>query len=61
VGIGILPGAASARYRDTMDIRVLELADEWSLRHLHVCMRSYELLPAFARELVALLRADAED
>lgn len=59
VGIGILPGSAAARYRQTMDIRIVQLEDEWALRHLHICMRSLDLLPAFARELVDLLRADA--
>jgi DNA-binding transcriptional LysR family regulator len=59
VGIGILPESAANRYRQTMDIHVIQLADDWALRHLHICMRSFDLLPAFARELVDLLREDA--
>ena len=29
------------------------------LRQLHICMRSFDLLPAFARDLINLLREDA--
>jgi DNA-binding transcriptional LysR family regulator len=61
VGIGILPESAALRYRPTMAIRLVQLKDDWALRHLHVCMRSLELLPAFARDLVELLRADAAE
>ena len=61
VGIGILPESAALRYRKTMAIRLVQLKDDWALRHLHVCMRSLELLPAFARDLVDLLRADADE
>ena len=59
VGIGILPESAAARYRQTMDIRIVRLDDEWALRRMQICMRSLDLLPAFARELVELLRAAA--
>jgi DNA-binding transcriptional LysR family regulator len=59
VGIGILPASAALRYRQTMDIHIVELKDEWALRQLHICMRSFDLLPAFARDLIGLLREDA--
>jgi len=59
VGIGILPESAAARYKQTMEIRIVQLEDEWALRHMQICMRSLDLLPAFARELVELLREDA--
>jgi len=59
VGIGILPGSAAQRYRQTMDIDVVELKDDWALRQLHICMRSFDTLPAFARDLIGLLRDDA--
>ena len=61
VGVGVLPESAARRHRQTMDIRIVALADDWSLRRLHVCMRSYEQLPAFARALVDLLGADAQE
>jgi DNA-binding transcriptional LysR family regulator len=59
IGVGMLPESAARRHRQTMDIRIVALADDWALRRLHVCMRSLDQLPAFARELVDLLRADA--
>lgn len=59
VGVGVLPASAAARYRQQMDIRLVELEDAWAVRRLHICMRSLELLPSFARELVEVLRADA--
>ena len=58
VGIAILPASAAQRYRQTMDIHIVELKDEWALRQLHICMRSFDLLPAFARDLIGLLRED---
>jgi hypothetical protein len=42
-----------------MQVRVVELADDWALRKLQVVVRSVDLLPGFARELIELLRADA--
>jgi DNA-binding transcriptional LysR family regulator len=57
-GIGILPESAARRYEKTMSIRIVQLSDEWALRELCICVRSLQLLPAFARELVDLLIAD---
>lgn len=59
VGIGILPQSAATRYRQTMAIRIVQLKDDWALRRMQICVRSLDLLPAFARELVQLLREDA--
>ena len=58
VGIGIVSESAAQRYAQTMNIRIVPLEDAWALRELRICMRSLDLLPAFARELVALLVAD---
>jgi DNA-binding transcriptional LysR family regulator len=59
VGIGLLPESAASRHRQSMDIRIVPLEDEWALRRMQVCVRSVDLLPAFARELLELLRQDA--
>lgn len=59
VGLGVVPASAAERYRQQMDIRLVELQDPWARRQMHVCMRSLELLPSFARELVDLLVEDA--
>lgn len=60
VGIGIVSESAALRYAQSMNIRIVPLADAWALRQLQICVRSLELLPAFARELVALLVADGQ-
>jgi hypothetical protein len=44
-----------------MRIKTVELSDEWAVRKLQVCVRSMQSLPAFARELVELLVADAHE
>jgi DNA-binding transcriptional LysR family regulator len=57
-GIGILPQSAARRYEKSMSIRIIQLSDEWALRKMAICVRSLQLLPAFARDLVELLTAD---
>ena len=59
VGVGILPESAARRHAQSMAIRIVPLADEWSLRALLICMRKLDALPGFARDLVDLLLADA--
>lgn len=60
VGVSILPGSAARRHAQTMAIDTVALTDDWSLREMQICMRSLQALPAFARDLVDLLVADAE-
>ena len=43
-----------------MAIDTVALTDDWSLREMQICMRSLQALPAFARDLVDLLVADAD-
>ena len=59
VGIGIMQRVVAQRYSQWMDIRVVALSDDWSLRKLSVCVRSREALPLFAQDLVDLLIDDA--
>ncbi|MHB1248835.1 MAG: LysR substrate-binding domain-containing protein, partial [Polaromonas sp.] len=61
VGVGILPESAARRHAQTMDIRIVPLQDPWAFRAMHVCVRSLEAMPIFARDLVALLAADAQE
>jgi DNA-binding transcriptional LysR family regulator len=61
VGIGVVPYSAASRHARSMRIRTVELSDEWAVRKLQVCVRSLQSLPAFARELVELLVADARE
>ncbi|MCF8188501.1 MAG: LysR family transcriptional regulator, partial [Sulfuritalea sp.] len=58
VGIGVVPFSSASRHRKTMNIRIVELSDEWAVRKMQVCVRNLQALPAFARELVELLVAE---
>lgn len=57
VGIGVIPYSSASRHARSMNIRTVELSDEWAVRKLQICVRSVSALPMFARELVELLTA----
>lgn len=59
VGVGILPESAARRHGQTMAIAIVPLSDAWAIRAMQICVRSFEALPSFARELVDLLVEDA--
>ena len=59
VGVGVMPESAARRHALAMAIEIVPLVDAWSLRQMHVCVRSLEALPAFARDLIELLVEDA--
>ena len=59
VGIGVMPESAARRHAAALEIEIVALADAWSLRQMHVCVRSLDTLPQFARDLVELLVEDA--
>src|SRR6266478_1233227 len=52
VGIGVVPATTAERHAKTMSIHRIELADEWALRKLTICVRRQADLPIYARELV---------
>ena len=56
-GVAVLPLSAVKHARDAAKVKVLRLSDPWTKRRQLVCMRSYEALPGYARELVDALRA----
>jgi DNA-binding transcriptional LysR family regulator len=58
VGIGVVPEQAARRYAQRLNIKIVRLSDEWSVRNLHICVRELERLPSFARDLVAMLLED---
>jgi DNA-binding transcriptional LysR family regulator len=60
VGVAILPGSAARRHAQTMGIAIVPLADPWAERAMQIVVRSLDALPAYARELVDLLVADAQ-
>lgn len=60
VGLGIVPATTAARAARTMDIAVVDLADEWASRELRICVRRLADLTPNARRLVDHLRECAE-
>ena len=58
VGIGILPQSAAARHSRSMQLALVELADPWAVRQRSVLVQKLANLPAYAQELVQLIRAD---
>jgi len=58
VGIGVVPEQAARRYAQRLNIKIVRLSDEWSVRNLHICVRELQRLPSFARDLVAMLLED---
>lgn len=61
VGIGMLPSSAAERHRQTMDLRLVDLQDDWATRRLRIVARALDELPVFARALVDLLASDAAE
>jgi DNA-binding transcriptional LysR family regulator len=59
VGVAVMPESAARRHAKTLGIALVPLSDAWSLRPQHICVRSVEELPGFARDLIALLIEDA--
>jgi DNA-binding transcriptional LysR family regulator len=59
IGIGVVPESVARRHKKSMDICLIPLQDDWAVRNLQICIRSLELLPSFAKELIDLLVEDA--
>ena len=52
VGIGVVPATTAKRHAKTMPIHKIELADDWAVRKLMICVRREADLPIYVRELV---------
>jgi len=61
IGVGVLTHLPAVRHAKSMNIRIVDLEDDWSIRPQYICVRSLDELPPFAREFVEMLRADARD
>ncbi len=59
VGVGVVPETTARRLAHTMRLAVIGLRDPWARRDLTLCVKRLTELPAFARDLVAHLRAGA--
>jgi DNA-binding transcriptional LysR family regulator len=57
VGIGVIPETAALRCQKSMAIRRVRLSDAWAFRRLTICVRSFDELPAHARQLIEQIRA----
>jgi DNA-binding transcriptional LysR family regulator len=57
VGIGILPQSAARRHSQSMELALVELADAWAVRERSIVVQKLEALPAYARELVEMIRS----
>lgn len=58
VGIGVIPESAARRYVKELPLKIISLNDAWALRRLHICVKQFDRLPVFAKELVSLLVKD---
>jgi DNA-binding transcriptional LysR family regulator len=60
VGIGILPQSAAVRHSQSMHLALVELSDPWAVRERSVVVQKLATLPAYAQELVRLIRSDRD-
>lgn len=58
VGVGVAPETTAHRAARTMALEIVELADDWAVRDLTICVRSLDDLRPSARQLVDSLRMD---
>ncbi len=56
VGIAVVSKIAAERCKQSMTIAMVPLSDDWALRRLRICAKSFHALSAPARALVAALR-----
>jgi DNA-binding transcriptional LysR family regulator len=56
VGLAILPESTALRAARTLALAVVPLSDPWARRELTLCLRDWEALPPFVRELIDTLR-----
>ena len=61
VGIGVIPETAAHRYVRDLPLQTSVLNDVWALRRLQICVRQFDKLPVFAKELVSLMVSDAKE
>jgi len=59
VGVGIVPATTVRRAAASMAIKAIDLTDAWALRELTICVRNFDALPPYARQLVEHMRVSA--
>ena len=60
VGIGVVPETTVERNQKTIQLRRIDLTDDWAIRRLTICVRKLQDLPTYAQELVRHLTASSE-
>jgi DNA-binding transcriptional LysR family regulator len=56
VGVGIVPQTTARRAVKAMAVKAVDLTDAWALRELTICVRNFDALPPYARQLVEHMR-----
>jgi DNA-binding transcriptional LysR family regulator len=59
VGVGVVPATTARRAAKAMAIKAVELTDPWAVRDLTICIRAFDALPPYARQLVEHMRVGA--
>jgi DNA-binding transcriptional LysR family regulator len=59
IGISVIPESTARRLARTLAMKVIPLSNEWAASDLRIVLRSYDLLPKFARDLVDMMVNDA--
>jgi DNA-binding transcriptional LysR family regulator len=58
VGVGVVPRSTAQRaIKSSLAIKAIELTDSWAVRELTICVRDFDALPTYARQLVEHMRA----
>ena len=57
VGFAVVPESVFLRCQRMIEVRKLDLTDNWAIRELKICMRSFENLPPAGKRLVEHLKA----
>lgn len=61
IGISVIPETSARRCEKTMNIRCIRLSDAWAVRRLTICVRRFDELPRYTRELIEALQTQAPD
>jgi DNA-binding transcriptional LysR family regulator len=61
VGVGIVPETTVRWAAKSMAIKAVELSDPWAVRKLTICVRDFDALAPYARQLVEHMRAGPAD
>jgi DNA-binding transcriptional LysR family regulator len=60
VGVGIVPETTVRWAARAMAVKAVTLTDPWAVRELTICVRDFDALPPYARQLVQHMRAQTE-